>query len=83
MVGFLNLVNKNKKVIKKMVYKLIKEWKSPDPNYDCHEITVYKYNISHDEMIRYTREGNELMIRTTFSGSAEEYQTDTLIKLEA
>ena len=34
-----------------MAYKMIKDWESPDGNE--HEITVYKYNLSHDEMVRY------------------------------
>lgn len=37
-----------------MVYKLINEWKSEDGK--SHEITVYKYNIGHDEVIRYNYE---------------------------
>ena len=37
-----------------MVYKLINEWKSKDGS--AHEITIYKYNLSHDEVIRYNYE---------------------------
>lgn len=43
-----------------MVYKLIYEWKKDRQ----HEISMYKYNYNHDEMVRYNKEGNELMIRT-------------------
>ena len=45
-----------------MVYKIVKNWKSNDR--DAHEITVYKYNYNHDEMVRYSREGDDLSIRT-------------------
>ncbi len=34
-----------------MAYKLISEWRSP--NGIEHEIVVFKYNISHDEKVRY------------------------------
>ena len=37
-----------------MVYKLINEWKSKDGK--SHEITVYKYNVSQDNVIRYNYE---------------------------
>lgn len=37
-----------------MVYKLISEWKSKDGK--SHEITVYKYNISKDCVMRYNFE---------------------------
>ena len=41
-----------------MVYKLISEWKSKDGK--SHEITVYKYNVSQDNVIRYNYEtGND------------------------
>lgn len=33
-----------------MAYKLVKEWNGEIGD---HEITMYKYNISHDEMVRY------------------------------
>lgn len=46
-----------------MAYKLIKEWKGIKSRNE-HEITVYKYNISHDEMIRYYRWDNKLTITT-------------------
>ena len=64
--------------VKKMVYKLVKEWKSPDPNYDCHEITIYRYNINHDDMIRYTREGTQFIMRIypTWSNNHQEYLYD-------
>ena len=45
-----------------MAYKIIKEWKSKER--DAQEITIYKYNYNHDEMVRYTREGTELMVKT-------------------
>ena len=48
-----------------MAYKLIKEWKGVLGD---HEITMYKYNISHDEMVRYyldpTSEETRVIIRT-------------------
>ena len=48
-----------------MVYKLINEWKSDDGN--THEITVYKYNLNHDEMIRYCKSGaHQDIIKRTF-----------------
>jgi len=40
-----------------MVYKIVKEWEASDR--DAQEITIYKYNYNHDEMVRYTREGEE------------------------
>ena len=42
-----------------MVYKLISEWKGIEELGE-HEITVFKYNISHDEVVRYNldEEGN-------------------------
>ena len=45
-----------------MAYKLIKEWRSP--NGLEHEITVYKYNIGHDEMVRYFKTPNSLEVFT-------------------
>jgi len=45
-----------------MVYKLIFEWKSTER--EAHEITIYKFNYNHDEMVRYTKEGNELIVQT-------------------
>ena len=45
-----------------MVYKLINEWKG---NNDEHEITIYKYNYNHDEMVRYNKtQGSVLTIKT-------------------
>ena len=38
---------------------MVKEWKSKDGLQ--HEITVYKYNISHDEMIRYWKENGKVL----------------------
>jgi len=49
-----------------MVYKMIKEWKSDERN--AHEITIYKYNYTCDEMVRYSKEGFELMIQTFVAG---------------
>lgn len=34
-----------------MVYKLISEWKNPEGTE--HEILVYKYNLNHDELLKY------------------------------
>ena len=49
-------------MVKKMFYKLISEWRSP--NGIEHEITVYKYNLSHDEMVRYFKTADSLTIKT-------------------
>ena len=40
-----------------MVYKLVREWKSESG--DAHEITVYKYNMNHDEIVRYNYEAGQ------------------------
>ena len=41
-----------------MVYKLINEWRCEDGL--AHEISVYKYNLNHDELIRYFCEGKKV-----------------------
>lgn len=47
-----------------MTYKLIKHWKGI-PELNEEEITIYKYNISHDEMVRYFRNSQgDIVIRT-------------------
>jgi len=38
-------------MVKKMAYKIINEWWSESGK--SHELTIYKYNLSHDEVIRY------------------------------
>ena len=46
----------------KMAYKMIKEWRSP--NGIEHEITVYKYNIGRDEMVRYYKTADSFTVYT-------------------
>ena len=55
-----------------MVYKLISEWKSKDT--DAHEITIYKYNLSHDEVVRYNKEGFELKKTTQVFGMEKQFE---------
>ena len=45
-----------------MAYKMIKEWRSP--NGIEHEITVYKYNIGRDEMVRYYKTADSFTVYT-------------------
>ena len=53
-----------------MVYKLIREWKSP--NGLEHEMRIYKYNYNHDEMVIYFKpDANELRINTHVLGDAQ------------
>jgi len=42
-----------------MAYKIVKEWKSKDGSQ--HEITVYKYNYTKDEMVRYWKENGKVL----------------------
>ena len=52
-----------KQIIKrenKMAYKIVKEWKSKDGS--RHEITVYKYNYTKDEMIRYWKVNGKVSV---------------------
>lgn len=44
-----------------MAYKIVKEWKSKDGLQ--HEITVYKYNYTKDEMVRYWMENNQVLVQ--------------------
>ena len=55
-----------------MVYKIISEWKSKTS--DAHEITMYKYNLSHDEVRRYNKEGFELLITTQVFGTSNIFE---------
>ena len=48
-----------------MVYKLISEWRGKE---GAHEITMYKYNLNHDEMVRYHCQGTELLKQTYVAG---------------
>lgn len=57
-----------------MVYKLINEWKGI-PELKEHEITVYKYNISHDEMVRYFYNGEEVR-KETFLMNTDPIRTE-------
>ncbi len=58
-----------------MVYKLINEWKGV-PELGEHEITVYKYNISHDEMVRYFYDGNNKVRKETFLLNTDPIRTE-------
>ena len=51
---------------------MVSEWKSKET--DAHEITVYKYNLSHDEVVRYNKEGFELMKTTQVFGMPKQFE---------
>ena len=55
-----------------MVYKVISEWRSKET--DEHEVTIYKYNYSHDEVRRYNKEGFELLIATQVFGNSKMFE---------
>ena len=44
-----------------MTYKLISEWRRPD-GFE-YEIVVFKYNISHDEKVVYSKIGDILTVK--------------------
>jgi len=46
-----------------MAYKIVNEWKSKGG--EQHEITIYKYNYTKDEMVRYTKE-NGIVNKITY-----------------
>ena len=65
--------------VKKMAYKLINEWKSPE-GLNEHEITVYKYNLNHDEMIRYFKGDGDFVEKKTFFIRSEPTKTEIYFK---
>jgi len=58
-----------------MVYKLINEWFGIEELQE-HEITVYKYNLNHDEMIRYFVSDGGAVKKSTYAMNSDPIRTE-------